>query len=403
MEEKEGVMKKTIKLPIVLGVAFLAFALGLGVENIHVFRASFTSTTANKTLKQDLDYTTVEEVYDTLRTKYDGVLDPQELLDGMKKGLVDAAGDPYTNYLSKEQAELFTTQLKGSFSGIGAELSRRDNRPVVISPIEGYPAQKAGIKAGDVIVEIDGKDTAGLTIDEAVLKIRGEKGTKVTLKIYREGTDQPLVFEIVRDTIVIESVKSEMLEGNIAYIRLTQFGDNTAERAAAAAKDLKSKGAKAVILDLRGNGGGYLDGAVDIAGIWMNNKLVTQEKRDGKVVESLKTGSRAVFNDIPTVVLIDGGSASASEIVSGALQDNGMATLVGTKSFGKGSVQQVEKLGDGGEVKVTIARWYTPNGKNIDKEGITPDTVVELNDEDVKAGKDAQKDKAIEILKSKIK
>lgn len=395
-------MKKTVQLPLVIGIALLTFVAGLGSQNLHILRSPLSVVSANKSLKGDLDYTSVEQVYDKLKTDFDGKLDTQKLLDGAKKGLVDAAGDPYTTYMSKDEAELFATQLSGTFSGIGAELSRKDNRPVVISPIDGYPAQKAGIKAGDVIVEIDGKDTAGLTVDEAVLKIRGEKGTKVTLKIVREGSDTPLAFEITRDTITIESVKSDMLENNIAYIRLTQFGDDTATKAIAAAKDLKSKGAKAVILDLRGNGGGYLNGAVDIAGIWMNDKLVTQEKRDGKVVDSLKTSNQAVFEGLPTVVLIDGGSASASEIVSGALQDNKAATLVGVKSFGKGSVQQVEKLGDGSEVKVTIARWFTPGGKNIDKAGITPDTVVELKDEDVKAGKDAQKDKAIEILKSKM-
>ena len=401
--EKEGKMKKTVRLPLVIGVAFLTFVLGFGVQNIRFFGSPLTTVSSNKSLRNNLDYSTVEQVYDKLREDFDGQLDMQKLLDGAKKGLVDAAGDPYTTYLSKEQAELFSTQLSGTFSGIGAELSKRDNRPVVISPIEGYPAQKIGVKAGDIIIEIDGQDTSGMSVDDAVLKIRGEKGTKVTLKIVRTGTDNPLSFEITRDTIVIESVKSEMLADNIAYIRLTQFGDDTATKAIAAAKDLKSKGAKAVILDLRGNGGGYLNGAVNIAGIWMNNKLVTQEKRDGKVVESLKTSNQAILDGLPTVVLIDGGSASASEIVSGALQDNKVATLVGQKSFGKGSVQQVEKLGDGSEVKVTIARWYTPAGKNIDKEGIKPDVEVELKDEDVKAGKDTQKDKAIEILKSNIK
>jgi carboxyl-terminal processing protease len=397
-------MKSWVMVPVIVVVAFISFLTGNNFDGKLISKASEKQVVANAGLEQDLTYTDVEEVYDSLKSSYDGTLDKTKLIDGLKKGLVDSTGDPYTSYFSKTQAELFNTQLSGTFSGIGAELSRKDNRPVIVTPIEGFPAFKAGVKSGDVIVKIDGTDTAGLTVDEAVLKIRGQKGTDVKLALYRDSAEVKNVeLTITRDTIVIESVKSEMLEGNIGYIRMSQFGESSDKRVREEVDKLKGQGMKAVILDLRGNGGGLLTGAVNVASLWLDKKVVVEEKRDGKTIDNLTSASgSAVLAATPSVVLIDEGSASASEIVAGALKDYGSATLIGVKSFGKGSVQQVKPLKDGSELKVTIARWYTPKGRNIDKEGILPDQEVKVTPEDVANKVDAQKNKAIEFLRSKL-
>jgi carboxyl-terminal processing protease len=397
-------MKSWVIVPVIVAVAFISFLTGNNFDGKLITKSSEKQVVANAGLEQDLTYTDVEEVYDSLKSSYDGTLDKAKLIDGLKKGLVDSTGDPYTSYFSKTQAELFNTQLSGTFSGIGAELSRKDNRPVIVTPIEGFPAFKAGVKSGDVIVKIDDKDTAGMTVDEAVLKIRGQKGTDVKLALYRETAEVKNVdVTITRDTIVIESVKSEMLEGKIGYIRMSQFGENSDKRVREEVDKLKGQGMKAVILDLRGNGGGLLTGAVNVASLWLDKQVVVEEKRDGKIVDSLTSAAGTpALSGIPSVVLIDEGSASASEIVAGALKDYGSATLIGVKSFGKGSVQQVKPLKDGGELKVTIARWYTPKGRNIDKEGILPDQEVKVTPEDVTNKIDAQKNKAIEFLKTKL-
>jgi carboxyl-terminal processing protease len=278
-------------------------------------------------------------------------------------------------------------------------LGKRDNKLVVVSTLDDSPAKAAGLLANDVIVKVNSEDATSWSIDQAVSKIRGEKGTTVKLSIVRG--DELKDISITRDTINNPSVKSEITPDNIGILRISRFGQSdTVSLSKQAAEQFKSAGVKGVVVDLRGNGGGYLDAAVDIAGIWLNNKTVVTERTGGKITDTKRTGNEAMLNGVPTIVLVDGGSASASEILAGALKDNGAATLTGEKTFGKGSVQIIENLPDGAGLKVTVAKWYTPNGKNINKEGIAPDTTVSITSDDILGGRDPQKDKALEQLRA---
>lgn len=382
-------------------MAVVIFLVGVGVGSGTVGFGKATNRSANKDLPADLDYASVEQLYDLLKSKYDGQLDMGKLLDGAKTGLANATGDPYTEYFNKQQAEAFDSQLSGSFTGIGAELGENDKgNLIIVSPIDGFPASKAGLRPQDIIVSIDGTTTNGMSIDEAVSKIRGPKDTTVTLRLLRNKSED-LSVTITRDNIKIASVKWELLDGKVGYIRINQFGDDTASLMHNAADDLNEKGATRILLDLRGNPGGLLSGAVDIASMWLpEGKTILQEKRGGVAVKTYKSeGGSLPFKDIPTAVLINTGSASASEIVAGALRDNNAATIYGEKSYGKGSVQELQKLPNGGELKITVARWFRPNGENIDKKGISPDHEVKLSEDDYKAQRDPQKDAALEFLR----
>jgi carboxyl-terminal processing protease len=393
------VFLKTLGLTLVAAVVFL---FGLGVGNKTISFGTVTENSANKDLPADLNYESVEAIYDLLKTNYDGKLDSNKLLDGLKSGLAKATGDPYTEYFDKTKAKDFNDELNGSFTGIGAELGQDDKDSlIIVSPIDGFPASKAGLRPQDMIVSIDGTTTNGMTIAEAVSRIRGEKGTKVTLRVLR-GKAEDLSFTIQRDEIKIPSVKWEMLDGGVGSIRINQFGNDTSDLAVRAARDLKAKGAKSILLDLRGNPGGLLDAAVEVSSLWVpGGKLVLQERRGGLVVESYTANGQTgtPLRGIKTVVLIDAGSASASEIVAGALKDNNTAAIYGEKSYGKGSVQKIQDLPGGDEIKITVARWYRPNGQNIDKKGISPDKEIKLTEDDFKQKRDPQKDAALEFLR----
>jgi len=377
------------KIIILVAVFFGGWLFGAGQVNL---KANRTST--QKNLPSNLNYADVERVYDELRANYDGELDINKLMDGLKQGLVSASGDPYSEYLSPEQATEFSGQLNGTFEGIGAYLGKNDQgNVIVISPVDGFPAKKAGLQPRDVIVEINGEDATAYSVDQAVDKIRGPKGTNVKLRIIRNEKED-LSFDIKREEINIPSVESKVIDNKIGYIKISRFGDDTAELSRQAAEKFKADGVTKVILDLRGNPGGYLDAAVDVSSLWLKNNVVLTERRDGVTIKTYKSRGSAPLLGVPTVVLIDEGSASASEIVAGALKDNNAASLVGVKSFGKGSVQQPQTLENGGILKVTVARWYTPGGKNIDKQGIQPDKTVDISVDDIKAGRDPQLDAA---------
>lgn len=381
----------------VLLVGFVFFAgiqIGSGAWQVNFMRP----VSSNRGLPARLDYSSVNEVYQALKRKYDGELSEDKLINGMKKGLVEAAGDTYTTFMDADSAKVFNEQLSGSFSGIGAELGKEGNDITVIAPISGFPAEKAGLKAKDIIVSIDGQEATGLSVDEAVKRIRGEKGTSVKLVIVRNSTERKEL-TIVRDTITIPSVESKVVDGDIGYIQVTRFSTDTSELVSAAVNDFKSKNIKGIVLDLRNNPGGYLNAAVDVSSEWLKEgQLVVEEKRDGKVTQDYKALSTGVVQGVQTVVLINEGSASASEITAGALKDNNAATIIGVKSFGKGSVQEVTNFNNGSLLKVTVARWFTPNGKNIDKEGIEPDIKVELTEDNIKSGVDTQLDAAKQHL-----
>jgi carboxyl-terminal processing protease len=377
------------KIIILVAVFFGGWLFGAGQVNL---KANRTST--QKNLPSNLNYADVERVYDELRASYDGDLDINKLMDGLKQGLVSASGDPYSEYLSPEKATEFSGQLNGTFEGIGAYLGKNDQgNVIVISPVDGFPAKKAGLQPRDVIVEINGEDATAYSVDQAVEKIRGPKGTNVKLRVIRNEKED-LSFDIKREEINIPSVETKVIDNKIGYIKITRFGDDTAELTRQAAEKFKADGVNKVILDLRGNPGGYLDAAVDVSSLWLKNNVVLTERRDGVTIKTYKSRGSAPLLGIPTVVLIDEGSASASEIVAGALKDNNAASLVGVKSFGKGSVQQPQTLENGGILKVTVARWYTPGGKNIDKQGIQPDKTVDISVDDIKAGRDPQLDAA---------
>lgn len=384
---------------MLLMAAFFVFAFGVGVGNGNISFGQRRLNSVSKNLPNNLNYADVEELYDRLRNNFDGQLSEAELIEGLKEGLVNAAGDQYTQYLTPEEAKEFDEDLNGTFSGIGARLMEDKNKMVMIeTPLAGYPAEKAGLRARDVIVEINGESAYDLSVSEAVEKIRGETGTKVKLTVVRDNREQ-LDFEITRQTITIPSVESEILEGNIGYLQVSRFDETTGNLARDAAQRFKDANVKGVVLDMRNNPGGLLDAAVSLSGVWLpQGKEVLEEKRDGVTIKTYDSNGPAILEDIPTVVLVNEGSASASEITAGALKDNGVATLMGEKTFGKGSVQTLERLPNGGVLKVTIARWYTPNGKNIDKEGIEPDKKVERSVEDIQNSRDPQKDAAVRHL-----
>lgn len=400
--EKSKVRKFILKE---LGHAFLAAVIflsgfGLGSGRIILSSDQLFRKSVQKDLPANLDYFSVEDVYDTLRKDFDGELDHKKLLDGLKEGLASSTGDPYTEYMTAEEAKDFDSQLNGTFVGIGAELSRDEQgNIVIISPISGFPAEKAGLKPKDIIVEINGKSATGIGVSEAVKQIRGEENTKVKLKIVRDKAKE-ITFEITRTKITIPSVTSKIIDGNIGYIKIARYSEDTVELATKAAQEFKSKNVKGVILDVRNDPGGLLDASVKVSSLWLKpGTMILQEKRDTLVIKNYKAVGEPILLGVPTAVLINEGSASASEITAGALHDNKAAKLIGVKSYGKGSVQQLEKFGDGSVLKVTIARWYTPAGININKEGIKPDTEIKLDEEKFKTGADNQLEAAQKALR----
>jgi carboxyl-terminal processing protease len=331
-------------------------------------------------------------------------LDAQERVYGAVKGMVAALGDPYSGFMDPEETKDFNTEIQGSFEGIGAELGMKDNVLTVIAPIEGTPAQKAGIQAGDKIFKIDGVLTTDMTVEDAVKKIRGPKGTEVTLTIIRKEQTETQDIAIKRDKIEIKSVIYEKKDADIAYIRINKFAEDTTRELESAITKSVADNNKGVVVDVRNNPGGLLDVSIDIASKFIpkGETVVIERGRDSKE-KVFKAGGGDVLSDLPVVVLINEGSASASEILAGALRDNRQALLIGKKSFGKGSVQQLEKLSDGSSLRITIAKWFTPSGQTIHDVGLSPDIEVDISEEDVKNEKDTQLERALEELRNKMK
>ena len=365
----------------------------------------FQQTAASPDTEADL--TAFWRVWNLLDEKYVGrgdadVASNQERVWGAIEGLVKSYGDPYTSFLEPADAESFAEDISGNFSGVGMEVGMRDNLITVIAPLPDTPAEQAGIIAGDVLIRIDDTSTEGMSIDEAVDRIRGEKGTTVTLTIYREGETEFREMEIVRDTITIPTIKTEV-QGDTFIIALYTFNAISDAEMQNALREYVQSGKGNLILDLRGNPGGYLQSAVAISSYFLpTGKVVVREhfgdNQEDQVYRSLgKELGR--FAPEKMVVLVDGGSASASEIVAGALQEHGAATLIGSQTFGKGSVQELIALPDGSSLKVTVARWLTPNGVSISESGLTPDIEVERTPEDRVADKDPQLEAALEYLK----
>jgi carboxyl-terminal processing protease len=326
----------------------------------------------------------------------------KELTYGAIRGVIKSLNDPHTVFLEPRNTQQETEQLRGDFEGIGATVNIVNDQIVIVAPIPGSPAEKAGLQPGDIILKVGDTDVKGMSLEDVVALIRGPKGTQVKVTIMRLGKSDPLVFEITRNTIQVPSVIARMEEGNIGYVRLTVFGEKSKDEVVNAIKDLKSKGAKAFIFDLRSNPGGFLQSAIDVASQFIKDGPVAYERgKDGKDQEFDATGNGA-WTDGPLVVLIDKGSASASEIVSGAIQDRKRAILLGDTSFGKGSVQSVHQLSDKSSIHVTIAEWLTPNKTQITGKGLTPDVAIPISPEDQKRGNDTQLQAAIKYLKERM-
>ncbi len=383
---------------IALGIG-VVFSLGvlIGRGQLQLVHAPYASRTG---LPAAIDYSSLNQLYDALRQNYNGKLTEQQVLDGLKRGLAGAANDPYTEYFTAQEAKDFNTQLDGqSLTGIGAQLDKdKDGNVVVMSPLPGSPAEAAGLRAKDIIMAVDGQSTAGLSVNQAVQKIRGPAGSKVELGIVRGGTKQ-LTFTITRAQITVPTATSKVLDNGVGYLQISQFGDNTYDLVQQEVAKLKAAGVSKLVLDLRDNPGGEVTSAQNIASLWLRSgDLIMQEKRGNTVVDSYRANGTNTLQGMPTVVLVNNGSASAAEILALALRDHKAATIIGEKSYGKGVVQQMIPFSDGSELKVTIAQWYSPNGTSINHQGITPDQTVTISDADAAAAKDTQLQAAQDYL-----
>lgn len=351
-------------------------------------------------ITHDIDFNLFWDVWKRVRENYvNQPVDEGKLFYGAISGMVASLGDPYSVFMEPEVAKKFTQELSGSFDGIGAEIGSKNKQITIIAPLPESPAEKAGLHAGDKILAINGQPTIDMSLDMAVNTIRGKRGTTVVLKI-AQGDNQPKDFSIKRDKIVVPSVTLAFKPNNVAYVKLSNFNDDTFDRWQKIAQQVIAAHPNGIILDMRNNPGGYLETAINISSYWVGPAQVVVKEKDSKgKVESFTSRGIPLFKGIKTVVLINEGSASASEITAGALQDYGIATIVGKKSFGKGSVQELQSLPENASLKITIAKWLTPKDRSISELGIMPDKVVDITADDITAGKDPQLDAALELLK----
>lgn len=351
-------------------------------------------------ISPDVDADLFNQVWNIVKTKYyKQPVEDKKMFYGALAGIVASLGDPYSVFFEPKQAEKFAEDLAGTFEGIGAEVGIKKEQLIIVAPLPDMPAEKVGLRAGDKILAIDGVDTFGMAVDDAVSRIRGKGGTQVKLLISRNGWTKPQEFVITRGKIIVSSVRWEMKPSNIAYVKISQFGDDTVKKTNQAIREILVKNPKGIIIDLRNNPGGYLDSAIDILGHWINDQIAVVERYYTGQTEKYYSNGRGDLHDIKTVVLINQGSASASEILAGALQDYGLATLVGKTTFGKGSVQEYDDLKGGSAIKITIAEWLTPKERSINQNGIKPDIEIDLTDEDYNNDKDPQLEHAIELLR----
>lgn len=357
----------------------IMFLLVFLTAGITVFALSFGEDKADQVGFQDRkEFNKLYNVYDQLNKGYFQNLDQEKLINGAIDGMVQSLDDPYSDYMSKEESELFQESISASFEGIGAEIQERDGTIVVVSPIKGSPAEKVGLRPNDKILEVDEKNIQGMSANEAVLLIRGKKGTKVTLTIARNENEEPIKVPITRDEIPINTVYAEMLDHGVAKIQITNFSTHTDKDLEEALKEMEEQGMKSLIVDLRKNPGGLLDQAINISNLFVpeGKQLFQVAYKSGKVEEFISKGGEKLT--LPIVMLIDEGSASASEILAAAVKESTQIPLVGEKSFGKGTVQTTEQFNDGSNLKYTMAKWLTPKGNWVHEKGIEPDVSVSL-------------------------
>jgi carboxyl-terminal processing protease len=394
----------------ILTIILVIISLAVGFIGGFYFRTNqilgpVVGNLINKEVNQpkDVDFSIFWTAWDLLHSKYvdKSKLDTQNLIFGAIEGMVKAVGDPYTTFLRPKESKEFTEQISGSFSGIGIEIGLRDDVLTVIAPIKNTPAARAGILAGDKILKINDKTTEGMKLDEAVSLIRGPKGTRVKLTIRREKIKETEEITITRDIIKIPAVEWKLLDDYIAYVEILTFNKNVDSEFKKAAQEITQSKAKGIVLDLRNDPGGLLDSAIDIASYFLDaGKIVAIEKFGDGREEQFKAKLNGQLKIYPLIVLINKGSASASEILAGALKDNRGVLIIGETSFGKGSVQELADLPQKASLKITIAKWLTPSGKSIDENGIKPDIEVKMTENDIKEGKDPQLEKALEMIKN---
>ncbi len=401
-------MKKRI---LSIGALILVAAAALGGAAYGGYRFGYSHSIRITDSRQLLnaDFNLFWEAVDTAKAKYVDIKDvsDEQLMNGAIKGMLGALGDSYTVFFNPSDAKKFQDDLNGSFGGIGAEIGIRDEQLLVISPLKGNPAEAAGLRPMDRIWKINGKDTTGLAVEEAVKLIRGEPGTVVTLSIYRDGWREAKDYKITRAIIQVPTLDSEIKTlksgEKVAVMKLYNFNANVPQLFYNASVAALQGGAQGVILDLRSNPGGFLDVATNLAGWFLKDGsvVVREKKRDGAGDTLVAHGNAALAN-IPVVVLVNNGSASASEILAGAIRDIRGAKLIGEKTFGKGSVQEITTMSNDAEIKITIAHWYTPNGTKIDKLGLKPDIEVKMSEEDYTKKRDPQMDKALQVIESEL-
>ena len=388
---------------MVILAGFTGFWLGT-----HEFKIKFGRTPSLKIErkipadKQNIDFSLFWEVWDRLEKNYidKNAINPSQMVLGAIQGMVSSLGDPYTVFLKPTENKEVKEDLNGAFEGVGIQLGYKDNQLAVIAPLSGTQAQKAGVKAGDLILKINDEVTTGIALNEAARKIRGPRGTKVKLTLLHSGEKEPYEVEITRETIVVPSVEVDFVTTEtqkvVAHLKLLKFGERTSEEWNKAVNEIIGQPlVMGVVLDLRNNPGGYLTGSVFIASEFLEKGIVVQQEHADGTKETFSVDRQGQLLSQPLVVLINEGSASASEIVAGALQDYKRAKIVGTKSFGKGTIQEAEDLPGGAGLHITTARWLLPNGESIDKKGVVPNNEVK---DDPKTEKDEQLEKAIELL-----
>lgn len=393
----------TTLLIVIISVAVIAaISLFKKVANESIYAEILGNTTSSVLDSQSVDK--LNNLYGLIEKTYIKPVDKAKLQDGLYKGLLEGLDDPYSVYYNKEEFAEMMENDSGTFEGIGAYLQQDpDNKQItVVRPIEGSPAEAAGMKENDIIVEVDGEDISGQDIDAVVSKLRGPKGTTVNVGVRRGGAEELIYFDIKRDKINSISVDHKMLEGDIGYIAISDFADATADQFKEAFDDLEKQGMKSLIIDLRSNGGGYVDVSVDIADRLVKEGVIVSVKEKHGLSYKYEDKGDDQYLKVPCVVLVNGNTASASEILTGALRDYGLATVMGTKTFGKGITQMIFPLDDGSGVKITNSEYYTPNGENVHGVGIEPDVVVEWDYEKyMKDGTDNQLDAAKEYLNKK--
>lgn len=386
--------KTSLGNAIIIGAVMAVIGVLIGANWNNIF-GGFSPYLGGK-VSASVDWSELNEVYDKLSTTYNGEVSVEKMIDGAKAGMVEALGDVYTVYMDAEKSADFYDDLHGNVgSGIGVEMGLRDGYVRVLRTLPDNPARKAGVLAGDIIYKVDGEEVWQLSSDEVATKVRGETGSEIALTVVRDGKE--LDFTMTREAINNVSAYVEC-DGSTAIVTLTRFDDDTGKKVQEMAKEFAGKGVNKVILDLRGNGGGYVSAAQDLLSLWLDGKKMYVQKslHYGNVTTSTASG-KAILSGMKTVVLVNGTTASASEIVAGALQDYDKATIVGEKTYGKGVVQSLFNLSDGATLKVTTADWYTPLDRSINGEGITPDIEVERSYEDINKMRDPQMDKAKEL------